>query len=1435
MELQPSLKPIPSWQRWTATLTVAVFAYSNVLAPPLAQASFWEERRRSVEVQRPNHISQVPLPQSLLAQLSNPAASPSSSSFFHHPLIQRPSESQAAAGTSSPSEDSLLRWLSRVAGPYGTVRQVWLPNPRPRFLILHLQDAHDHGEVQQNIAGLIAAFAPHGLRVVGLEGAKGQVNFAPYRTFPNPQVTKDLASHFLRLGWLSGPEYAGITLDDPPRFIGLEEAEIYQANVLAYQRAYEAAREAKRLHQDYTEATKVLKRKLYPQALLTLDTTITKYRQGTLPLTDYVTTLTSGFRNVSPQRYPQLNRFLEALAIERSLNFGNVESECHRLIEALSANNLPPGSSELLQLRTAFQWGQIPVSTYYTALRRFCETHGVSLRQFPAFDRYLHYSTLVPTIQPEWLFAELDRLEEERVGEWLTTDSSRILHRLNQDLLLVGKLLTQQMTSAEWAHYADRHEAILALPERLSTLANTSQATSSTRHIPSPPVEGGAGVAASPLGWVACATNRSAEPGRGWGARETGAWSEYAQDPQGVRGGTWNQGLGEGIRSWSDLLSRCEAFYRLAAQRNDALVHNLLSKLEELEGKSPTGFLVPSPQITILVAGGFHTEGLTQLFKQHHLPYAVISPRITKFEGDHDPLEVFRHDKTPLEKLFTGDRLTIKRQGSIAGIPGLEALGHQGASAAVLNGYTVLGQLGGNSADDHALQQVLSAARTGLGIPIKLFQHHPTPDQRYLLTGVLLGKDQHTVPFTVLTGHSTSTQSQRALHELFPPSIQTFHLNGQEVIAGIQNPIRGGVGNIDGLLGDILKGLLALKGYLVVGGVFLTGVLVLILFREGMAARLSQALGARRTTRQGINDQNLNLTALFPKIEAEGLNRLDPGQRQEEHTFRGRLREIRERIFWSFVLWRLSSAFFKQPVIRPFLRERILQPVVHRWPIRPMMRRSLVKRLGHGDPRVRISAIRSVAKWQFTPVTSELLARVADPDTQVQQAARGALTVLPTAQTISMVRQHLTDPRIYMRWAAIVALVNLNARGAVPDILRRLTDEDYQIRLAAIWAVETMNVAEAIPDLILRVEDKNEQVQLAAIHALERLNAQEAIPALIQQLWGRNLQVRLATIRGLKALNATQVITTLVSSATKGLRSASWTMEDLPLILRVLVTPLVKWGLFELPTHLVGENPRARQELESLKQLTSIPNAMEALSTFIEGATTKDYKAVVDVLAPPLIRWGILTVTQQLTEEGSRTRRVVETLSALGILSALVKEFVRFLSSRLQKPPARGQAKEKIMRWLTAPIIQRLSDPDFEVRWDALRELAMLRATPAIPEITLRLTDEDPWVRQGAAEVLEILRPSQGAVVVPLDPLLSDGVGYLIVGSASFPLGTFLVFWLVRLMGVMVLFGTAKHRALPDLTPEPFSRSPHRRTVEGWLDNTVLQQRMRTQSLNQQT
>ncbi|MBK8575783.1 MAG: mannose-6-phosphate isomerase, class I [Elusimicrobia bacterium] len=126
-----------------------------------------------------------------------------------------------------------------------------------------------------------------------------------------------------------------------------------------------------------------------------------------------------------------------------------------------------------------------------------------------------------------------------------------------------------------------------------------------------------------------------------------------------------------------------EGFCHAALARDRTLTDNLLAKMKASGQKN-----------AILLTGGFHTEGMTDLLRKGKVSYVVFTPTLTAVSADSNYLD-FLKNRPALEKLFTQEKITTKAPINGSGVtptPGQEP------AAAAINAVSeeVITALAGN-------------------------------------------------------------------------------------------------------------------------------------------------------------------------------------------------------------------------------------------------------------------------------------------------------------------------------------------------------------------------------------------------------------------------------------------------------------------------------------------------------------------------------------------------------------------------------------------------------------------------------------------------------------------------------------------------------------------------------------------------------------------
>ncbi|MFH2136910.1 MAG: hypothetical protein ABII88_00190 [Candidatus Omnitrophota bacterium] len=107
-----------------------------------------------------------------------------------------------------------------------------------------------------------------------------------------------------------------------------------------------------------------------------------------------------------------------------------------------------------------------------------------------------------------------------------------------------------------------------------------------------------------------------------------------------------------GINEMQENLPILEDFYDYASRRNDVLAENTLQGMNN-EGEC----------IGVLITGGFHTDGISEYFKERRISYVVIAPVVDKLdEDDTRYIRALQGKKTPFELQLEQEEKLAKQE-----------------------------------------------------------------------------------------------------------------------------------------------------------------------------------------------------------------------------------------------------------------------------------------------------------------------------------------------------------------------------------------------------------------------------------------------------------------------------------------------------------------------------------------------------------------------------------------------------------------------------------------------------------------------------------------------------------------------------------------------------------------------------------------------------
>lgn len=437
------------FRRFLGAVLALTMAYLSA-AVPLAEAGFWEDRRRSITSSPQASLSGIlPLGERVLNGFA--PAEP--------PLARR-----------TTGQKVIPAWMAGLATPFAQVEDFRLApaSGAAQPLVLLLQDIHGHTEAQQNVSKLLSEIdARYDLRLVGLEAAEGPFDHGVFRKESSREHMSFAADFLLKNRLIGGAEHFAFTNPREPFLWGVEKTSSYLSNVEAYRNTVPLQGAVKEYEGRLAAVLAEVKSKVFSPELKALDQKAVAYAAGTLGLGEYLEALSS-VPGVRKDRYPETRTFLKAYALEKSIDFTQAQSERTRLVEALSKSLTARDLDTLVAFSLEFRSGRVSFGDYHSHLKALTQRHGLNLGAMPALSAYIEYALASDRIKKDGLFEEISALEREAGDVLAVTAEQREAVSLARDARLLGNLFHQRMTPQDWALWQSRRSAAVRLNDRIS-------------------------------------------------------------------------------------------------------------------------------------------------------------------------------------------------------------------------------------------------------------------------------------------------------------------------------------------------------------------------------------------------------------------------------------------------------------------------------------------------------------------------------------------------------------------------------------------------------------------------------------------------------------------------------------------------------------------------------------------------------------------------------------------------------------------------------------------------------------------------------------------------------------------------------------------------------------------------------------------------------
>lgn len=473
-----------------------------------------------------------------------------------------------------------------VPDEYGTVQDSF--KGEGEKLIVYIQDAHCVYEAQKNIAEILEYMAKeYDFRLVALEGGERKIDLEIFRSFPYKDTREKVTHDYMQKGELTGAEYIGINSEVEFILYGVEDLSLYKQDKRAFLNALAKKSIIKSKLKRIKDKLDTIRDNIYGEKLQELMKKIEGYEEGRvdlLPFIDYLVAV-----NSDTGKFPLIEALLDAKKEERTFNFYKINKLAEELIEKIQSRLTTNDEKLYFEFITTSQRrGEIKREKFYEYIQHKVKKLRIDLEPYSEFFRYLKYLDKLDEIKSRDFFDELENYVEATKNKFFETESDRILDKMYHHVKILEKMANLELVRDDFIYYTLNKSEFTE--EFFTTFINREL---------------------EKIQEVRLAEGETPE---------TSAFltRSFLLKPQETA-------------ELDSLIELPVKFYELACKRDDILYENML-KAMRAEGT----------EVSFLITGGFHTQGITERLEKDNISYIVVSPNITEPQKETPYLKIMR-------------------------------------------------------------------------------------------------------------------------------------------------------------------------------------------------------------------------------------------------------------------------------------------------------------------------------------------------------------------------------------------------------------------------------------------------------------------------------------------------------------------------------------------------------------------------------------------------------------------------------------------------------------------------------------------------------------------------------------------------------------------------------------------------------------------------
>jgi len=320
-------------------------------------------------------------------------------------------------------------------------------------LILNIQDAHTSLSAQESIVNMLEKFVTeYDLDLIALEGAEGPIDISLLKSFPDAAIREETARYLMRKGKMSAGEFFSIISEKPVKVYGVEDNELYQANMEAFNTVMDRSVETMRHVDGLIQILKAFEEKIYSEDLRELNEKTLLHEEKKLGFAEYWNYIekVSEKNNIEIARFSNLVKLQKSMELEKGINFQKANNERKSLIDVISKRFAKQNLEELVMKSLSFKTGKISQSAYHQYILRCAEETRIDPKPYGNLISFTAYITLYEDIELLALFREVEKIENYIRDKMYRNEEEKDLYYFTTAVRIIRKVLTITATNDDY-------------------------------------------------------------------------------------------------------------------------------------------------------------------------------------------------------------------------------------------------------------------------------------------------------------------------------------------------------------------------------------------------------------------------------------------------------------------------------------------------------------------------------------------------------------------------------------------------------------------------------------------------------------------------------------------------------------------------------------------------------------------------------------------------------------------------------------------------------------------------------------------------------------------------------------------------------------------------------------------------------------------------